>query len=67
MPISPNTPNGPKVDVNLREHLSFNPASQETLQRTNLAKSFLEDYYKQIPARGTTKVYVFEWIVISSY
>jgi hypothetical protein len=58
MPISPNTPTGVKVDVNLREHLSFNPASQETIQRTNLAKTFLEDYYKQMPSRPPTKVYV---------
>ena len=61
MPITPQSPAGPKVDVNLREHLSFNPASQETLQRTNLAKSFLEDYYKHIPTRPP-KSYVYMWV-----
>lgn len=53
----PLQPQNVKVDNSLREYLSFNAASEETLQRTNLAKSFLEDYYKHIPTRPT-KTYV---------
>lgn len=49
--------NNVKVDTHLREYLSFNPASEETLQRTHLAKTFLEDYYKHIPTRNPPAKY----------